>query len=155
LGTLAGLEYFSTSRGSMRTLYEISQIINNPSSRTPVATPVFQQPPAELSLYVRQLDLTFGDNVYRFDFRSSPGALIVSQPNITPLTVGIIRAVGRNNLRSTIAILDAGPYILVYATAMARAASVPGMRERVGNSFRTRTEAIIRWFSSRADIALT
>jgi len=153
LSTLAGIQYFSSSRGGMRTLYETSQVIDGPSSMRPLPDPVFARPPAELTVYVSQRDLTFGDNVYRFTFHTSPGAFIITQQNITALSVGIIRAVGRNNLRSTVAVLDAGEYILVYAVAMARAASVPGMRERIGSSFTTRTEAIIRWFSGRADRA--
>jgi len=153
LSTLAGLQYFSTSRGAMWTLYETSQVIDGPSTRRPLPDPVFVRPPAELTVYVSQKDLTFGDNIYQFNFYTSPGALIITQRNLTPLTVGFIRAVGRNNLRSTVAILDAGEYILVYAASMARAASVPGMRERIGSSFTTRTEAIIRWFSGRADRA--
>ena len=153
LSTLAGLQYFSASRGAMRTLYETSQVIDGPSTRRPIADPVFARPPAELTVYVSQRDLTFGDNIYQFNFFTEPGAMIITQQNLTALSVGLIRAVGRNNLRSTVAILDAGEYILVYASSMARAASVPGMRERIGSSFTTRTEAIIQWFSGRADRA--
>jgi len=153
LSTLAGLQYFSASRGVMRTLYETSQVIDGPSTRSPLPDPVFTRPPAELTVYVSQRDQTFGDNVYRFNFFTEPDAMIITQQNLTALSVGIIRAVGRNNLRSTVGILDAGEYILVYASSMARAASVPGMRERIGNSFTTRTEAIIQWFSGRADRA--
>ncbi|MCL2233626.1 MAG: hypothetical protein FWB99_11195 [Treponema sp.] len=155
LSTLAGLQYFSSSRGTMWTLYETSQVIDGPSSRRPIPDPVFARPPAELTMYVSQRDLTFGDNIYQFTFHTSPGALIITQQNVTALSVGIIRAVGRNNLRSTVAILDAGEYILVYAAAMARAASLPGMRERIGSSFTTRTEAIIQWFSGQADRAFS
>jgi len=153
LSTLAGIQYYSASRGGMLTLYETSQVIDGPSTRRPVADPVFPQPQAELTLYVRQQDLTFGDNIYRYSFFTAPGAFVITQQNITALTVGIITAIGRNNLRSTIAILDAGEYILVYAASMVRAVSLPGMRERVGNSFATRTKAVIQWFTGRADKA--
>ena len=153
LSTLAGIKYFSASRGEMRILYDFSHIIDGPSTRVPLPDPVFSQLPAEFNVYVRQRDLTFGDNVYRFDFFTSPGALIISMENMTALSVGIIRAIGRNNLRSAVAILDAGEYILVYVVSMARAASVPGMRERIGNSFTNRAEAIIHWFTARADRA--
>ena len=153
LSTLAGLKYFSESRGGMRILYETSEVIDGPSTRRPIADPVFTNPPAELTVYARQRDLTFGDNIYQYSFFTTPGALIVTQQNLTPLSVGFITAVGRSNLRSTVAILDAGEYLLVYAVSMARAASLPGMRERVGNSVATRTEAILQWFSERANIA--
>jgi hypothetical protein len=153
LSTLAGLQYFSATRGSMRTFYETSWVIDGPSTKRPVPDPVYPRPPAELILYARQKDLTFGDNIYQYDFYSVPGAIIFIQQNLTALTAGIIPAVGKNKLRSTVAVFDAGEYLLVYAASMAKAASLPGMNERVGNSFANRAEAIFNWFSSQADRA--
>ena len=75
------------------------------------------------------------------------------QQNLTSLSYGIIPAVARNNLRSALAVLDAGDYLLVYVVSMARAASFPGVRERIGNSFANRAEAILHWFSDQADRA--
>jgi hypothetical protein len=153
LSTLAGLQYFSASRGAMRTFYETSSVIDGPSSRTPLPDPVFSQPLAELTIYARHRDLTFGDNVYQYDYYSVPDCLIFVQQNLTPLNAGIIPAVGRNNLRSIVAVLDAEDHILIYAASMAKAATLPGMRERVGNSFANRAEAILSWFKEQADHA--
>jgi hypothetical protein len=151
LSTLEGLQYFSASRGIMRTFYETSSVIDGPSSRIPIPDPVFRRPPEKLTIYARQRDLTFGDNVYQYDYYSVPGGLIFVQQNLTSLNIGIIPAVGRNNLRSVVAVLDAGNYILVYAASMAKIAALPGMRERVGNSFANRTEAVLNWFKEQAD----
>ena len=153
LSTLEGIEYFSATRGTMRTFYASSSVIDGPSSKKPVSDPKFSQPPAELTLYARQKDLTFGDNFYQYDFYYSKGYLIFIQQNLTALTAGIIPAVGRNKLRSVVAVLDADEYLLVYAASLAKAASVPGMNDRVGNSFSNRAEAIVRWFSNQADKA--
>jgi len=150
LSTLAGIQYFSATRGEMRTFYEISSVIDGPSSKKPLPDPVYSLPPAELTVYARQKDLTFGDNIYQYDFYFSPGSLIFIQQNLTALTAGIIPAVGRNKLRSAVAVLDAEDHLLVYAVSMAKAASIPGMNERVGNSFSNRVEAIIDWFSNQA-----
>jgi hypothetical protein len=154
LSTLSGLQYYSVSRGVMRTFYETSTVINNPSSATPLPDPVFSEPQTKLTIYARQRDLTFGDNLYQYDYFSVPGGLIFIQQNLTPLRVGFITAVASNNLRSVVAVLDAGNYILVYAASMARTASIPGMRERVGNSFANRADAILNWFRIQADNAL-
>ena len=154
LSTLAGIQYYSASRGTMRTFYETSSVIDGPSSKKPLSDPVFSKPPAELTIYARQKDLTFGDNIYQYDFYYSPGSLIFIQQNLTTLTAGIIPAVGKNKLRSVVAILDAEDYLLVYAVSMAKAASLPGMNERVGNSFSNRVEAVVHWFSNQADKAL-
>ena len=153
LSTLAGLQYFSASRLTMRTFYETSSVIDGPSSKRPLPDPVYSRPPAELTVYARQKDLTFGDNIYQYDFYTVPGALIFIQQNLTALTAGIIPAVGKNKLRSTVAVLDAEEYLLVYAVSMAKAASLPGMKERIGNSFANRAEAVINWFSGQADKA--
>lgn len=153
LSTLTGLQYYSATRQAMRTFYESSGVIDNPSSKTTIADPVYQVPPDRLTVYARQKDLTFGDNTYQYDYYSFPDAMVFIQQNLTSLTYGIIPAVGKNRLRSAVAIIDAGDYLLVYAASMAKAASVPGMKGRIGNSFSNRAGAILNWFSSRADRA--
>jgi len=153
LSTLAGLQYFSASRGVMRTFYETSSVIDSPVTKKPLPDPVYTRPPAELTLYARQKDLTFGDNIYQYDFYFTPGTMVFIQQNLTSLTVGIIPAVGKNNLRSVVAILDAGEYILIYAASMAKTVALPGMKERVGTSFANRAEAVLHWFKGQADKA--
>jgi hypothetical protein len=154
LSTLAGLQYYSASRGVMRTFYETSTVIDNPSGKKPQGDPLYAIPPADLTIYARQKDLTFGDNIYQYDYHVIPGAIIFIQQNLTTMTAGIIPAVRKNNLRSVVAVMDAGSYLLVYATSMAKAASFPGMRDRIGNSFSNRAEAILNWFAGQADKAL-
>ena len=153
LSTLAGLQYFSVSRGTMRTFYETSSVIDGPSTKKPLPDPVYSSPPAELTLYARQKDLTFGDNIYQYNYYTAPGALFFIQQNLTSLTAGIIPAIGKNKLRSAVAVLDAGDYLLVYAASMAKAASLPGMKQRIGESFANRAEAVIHWFSDQAEKA--
>jgi hypothetical protein len=155
LSTLAGLQYYSASRETMRTFYETSGVIDGPSAKNPLPDPVYPQPRPELSVYARQKDLTFGDNIYQYDYYSVPGAIIFMQQNLTTMTAGIIPAVGKNKLRSTVAIFDAEDYLLVYAASMAKAVSIPGMNERVGNSFSNRAVAILNWFSAQADKVFT
>ena len=153
LSTLTGLKYYSASRGAIRTLYEASMIIDGPATKKPLPDPVYSQPQKELSLFARQHDLSFGDNIYKYDYYYAPGSLIFIQENLTSLSAGIIPAVGKNKLRSVVAILDAGNYILVYVASMAKTVSFPGMKERIGNSFTNRAEAVFNWFSTQADKA--
>ena len=153
LSTLAGLQYYSASRGVMRTFYETSSVIDSPTEKKPLSDPVYTRPPGELTIYARQKDLTFGDNIYQYDFYFSEGIMIFVQENLTSLTAGIIPAVGKNKLRSIVAILDAGEYILIYAASMAKTAALPGIKERVGISFANRAEAVMNWFKDQADKA--
>jgi hypothetical protein len=153
LRTLAGLQYYSASRDAMRVFYETSSVIDGPSTKKNLADPVYGTPPAELRIYARQKDLTFGDNIYRYDYIIMPGAFMFVQENLSTMTAGIIPAVGKNKLRSAVAVIDAGEYLLIYAISMVRAAALPGMKERIGNSFSNRAEAILTWFAGQADKA--
>ena len=151
LSTLAGIQYYSASRKTMRTFYETSRVIDRPETKNPLPDPVYAQPPEALTLYARQKDLTFGDNIYRYDFKTFRDAFFFAQENITALNYGIIPAVGKNKLRSVMAVIDCGDSLLIYAVSMAKAASVPGMGDRIGNSFGNRAEAALKWFTGRAD----
>ena len=151
LSTLAGIKYFSESRQAMWVLYEVSTVIDSPAARNPLPDPFFLRPRPELTIFARQKDLTFGDNIYQYDFFTAPGALIFIQQNLSPLSLGPIPAIGRNRLRSVVAVLDAGEYILIYAASMARVATLMGMSNRIGSSFINRADAILNWFSAQAD----
>jgi hypothetical protein len=153
LSTLAGISYFSTSRNAMRILYETSTVIDGPDTENLRPDPVYRTPPQELTLYARHRDSTFGENIYRYVYYASPDALIFVQENMTDMKAGIIRMVGRNNLRTAVVIIDVEDRLLIYIVSMAKAASVPGMARRVSASFSTRAEAILKWFSGQADKA--
>ena len=154
ISTLTGIQYFSASRNTMRTFYEFSGVIDGPQTRNPLPDPVFANLPETLSLYARQRDLTFGDNIYRYDFVNTGDAVFFVQENITALSYGIIPAIGRGSLRSVMAIIDCGDAILIYAVSMARAASLPGMGERISNSFNNRMNAVLKWFTGMLDNTL-
>jgi hypothetical protein len=153
LSTLAGLEYFSASRGRMRVFYETSAVIDGPDTKNPRPDPRYASPPEELRIYARQKDLTFGDNIYQYDYFAGTGTLIFVQKNLSTMTYGIIPVVGKGKLRSLVAVIDAGEYLLIYAASLAKAASLPGMNQRVEASFSTRAGAVLGWFSGRADRA--
>lgn len=151
LSTLAGLQYYSVSHKAMRTFYETSQVIDNPSSKKPLKDPFYTNPPAELTVYAQQKDLTFGDNMYQYDYYVYDNALVFIQQNLTSLSAGIVPAVGKNKLRSMVAVIDAGKYLLVYAASCAKTVSLPGMKDRIGQSFSNRAVAVLGWFSQQAD----
>jgi hypothetical protein len=153
LSSLAGIQYYSASRKEMRTFYETSVVVGGSDGKNPLPDPVYAVPPSQLVIYARQKDLSFGDNVYRYTYHARPDSLVFVQENLTTMHYGIIPAVGKNKLRSMVAVFDAGEYLLTYVVSMAKAASLPGMGERVGASFSTRAEAILKWFGDQADKA--
>jgi hypothetical protein len=151
LSTRTGIEYFSATRDTMRIFYEYSSVIDGQSSKKPLSDPVFNKTPAQYTLFARQKDLTFGDIIYRYEYRTTDSALFFIQENMTSMSYGIIPAVGKNKLRSVLAVIDCGDSLLIYAVSMAKAASVPGMTDRIGNSFKNRADAVYKWFVSGAD----
>ncbi|MDR2134473.1 MAG: hypothetical protein LBP27_05140 [Treponema sp.] len=151
LSTLSGIQYYSASRKTMRTFYESSRIIDGPDTKAPLSDPVYVSPPPRLTLYARQKDLTFGDNIYQYEYLAGSDSLIFVQQNLSAMTVGIIPAVGKNKLRTVVAVIDAETHLLVYTVSMAAASSLPGLGERIGNSFTNRAAAILKWFSGHAD----
>jgi hypothetical protein len=153
LSSLAGIQYYSSSRKTMRTFYETSVVIDNLENKNPRRDPVYQIPPKDLTLYARQKDLTFGDNVYQYTYHKEDDYLVFIQENLSSMNIGIIPVVGKNRLRSVITIIDAGENLLVYVVSMAETIMFPGISERVGNSFSTRAEAILTWFTGQADKA--
>ncbi|MCL2128025.1 MAG: hypothetical protein FWH38_07210 [Treponema sp.] len=150
LSTLSGIRYYSESRKTMRVFYESSFVIESPSDKRPLPDPAFASPPPSLALYASQKDLTFGGNVYRFDYYTAADAILMVQENLTAMNAGIIPAVGKNKFRTVMAVIDSDDSLLIYAAAMAKASPVPGMGDRIGLSFANRVKAILAWFTARA-----
>ena len=151
LSTLKGLQYYSHTRGTLRTFYETSSVIDGPATKKALPDPVYSYLPRELTLFARQKDLSFGDNVYEYDYRTFSDALVFVQQNLTSLSYGIIPAVGKNKLNSLVAVIDAGDSLLIYAVSMAKASSFPGLKDKIGSSFSNRAEAILGWYAAQAD----
>jgi hypothetical protein len=155
LSTMAGIQYFSASRGTMRTFFETSRVVDGPGSKTPLPDPVYTEPPSALTLYARQKDLSFGDNIYRYDYFTRSDSIYFTQDNMTQLFYGIIPVIGRGNLRSIVIVYDCGDSLLIYFNSMVKTLSVPGLGDRISASFSNRAEAILKWFTGRADIVFS
>ncbi|WP_304222864.1 DUF6675 family protein [Gracilinema caldarium] len=151
ISTLTGIEYYSASRKKMRTFYEFSTVIDNLENKKTVADPVVSSLPNESTLFARQKDLTFGDNVYRYDYKTTENSIVFIQTNLTTLSYGIIPLVQKENLKSLIGILDCDEGLLLYAATFAKASMIPGVEGKIRDSFANRTEAVYKWFVEKAD----
>lgn len=154
LSTLAGIEYYSASREKMRTFYETSVIVDGPEGTQSLPDPIVDTPPQHAELYAIQKDLTFGENVYRYEFYAEPAGFAFMQENLTSMNYGPFPILGKKRLRTTVLVLDAGDSLVMYAISAARALKVPGIAGKVRNSFSNRADAIYGWFTQRADAAL-
>ncbi|MCL2138726.1 MAG: hypothetical protein FWH41_04250 [Treponema sp.] len=151
ISSLAGIQYYSASDKTMKTFYETSRVVDGPAGKNYLPDPRYVTIPAWNVLYARQKDLTFGENIYGFNYHTSKDSIYFKQENLTTMYISIIPAVGKNNLQTIVAIIDAEDSLLIYAAAMAKTVSLPGMGNRVSASFSNRIIAILKWFAARAD----
>lgn len=152
LSSLKGLQYFSSSRNKMWTFYDTSMVIDGPESKNPLPDPFYSVPLRELTLYARQRDETFGDNIYQYTYHARQDSLVLTQQNLTNMRYKGITLVGKNRLSSLITAIDTESYLVIYAVSMAKIISLPLFNQRIGRAFSTRLEALLTWFSGRADL---
>ena len=145
ISKLEGLQYYSSSRKKMRTLYEASYIIEDPKTEKRVADPI-DNPATDFSVYVLQKDLTFGKNIYCCRFCSDTDSAGFISTNVNVLKYSIFKAMEPENLETSIAVTDLGEYLLIHMLTRADFTAPSVFRERVQNSFRTRGEAVYGWF---------
>ena len=131
----------------MRILYETSAIIKNATDKTPLPDTVFTELPDSLTLHAQQTDSVFGKNVYSYEYRIGADFMSFKQENLTSMSYGLLTAVDKNKFNTILAVVDAGDDYLVYVTAFAKTASIPGMGDSIGASFANRAVAILNWFN--------
>lgn len=142
---LEGLQYYSSSRKKMRTLYEVSHIIADPNNEKPLPDPL-DNPAADFSVYVLQKDLTFGKNIYRYRFCTDVDSAGFISTNINTLKYSVFKAIEPEELQASVAVTDLGDYMLIHALTRAQFTAPSILRKRVQNSFKTRGEAVYGWF---------
>ncbi|PKL26055.1 MAG: hypothetical protein CVV47_02690 [Spirochaetae bacterium HGW-Spirochaetae-3] len=154
IGSLQGIEYYSASKGKMRTLYEISSLIAGPDDPTPALDERLVGLPAiEETLYARQKDTSFGDNRYRITLSSGPGFVRQSSTNITRMSIGIVPVAAQEavNVRLLVVSVDEG--LLFYVASSAKVSILPGLRDRLEASFVNRAAAAFAWFTRGMEAA--
>ena len=151
ISSLTGIEYYSASRKKMRIFYEKSSVVDNPDSQISQKDPIVDFPEDRAIVYAKQTDLTFGENIYKYEYLSYDDMLIFSQTNLTTMKYGIMPLLGKNKLLTLVAIIDAENRLLVYSATMVKASLLPGIEGKVRDSFSNRADAIYGWFKASAD----
>ena len=146
---LAGLQYYSASRSEMRLLFEESHFVESPDNRSRTSDPTVESLPAALSLYVLQRDLTFGENVYRFDFAATQSMIHIWFENITPYRYGPIRFIRSGDMRLHIYLFAEADRLIYYGFFGANAIRFPLVERTIYASFYNRIFALYSWFAER------
>jgi hypothetical protein len=142
---LKNTEYYSHTRKKMRILFEKSYAVDNPRDKNPIPDPVGGSGDG-LTVPVLQKDLTFGEYVYEYRYRCTDTEAAYFSKNLESFWYGIFRLIKPENLRISILVHDLGDYLLVYGLTGADFFSVPGMEQKLRNSFTSRSDAIYDWF---------
>lgn len=145
LSRLEGIEYYSNSRKTMRTLYRKSYIVKSEEDRTKIPDPC-EGSADGLSLVAVQEDLTFGEYAYSYAYRQTQDSVAFYSTNIDSLKYGFIRIIRPEQLRIALVVHDLGDYLLVYNLTRADFLAVPGMERKLNASFSSRAEAVYSWF---------
>ncbi len=147
LSRLKGVEYYSTSRKKMRTLYEKSYVVDGKETRNRIDDPV-EGSADGITLLAVQKDLTFGEYLYEYEYRETEDTVAFYSKNLETLTYAIFDLIDEKALRTSLVVHDMGDYLLIYNLTRVSFTAIPGMESKVRASFTTRAEAVYKWFIS-------
>jgi len=149
VSTMEGIEYYSASRGEMRTFYHESYAIDGPDGKRRIDDPVVTAIPPQDRIHVFQRDGSFGKNVQRLDYVARDDAFLVTMTNTTTMFYKVVPLVSPENLQTFLLILprpDEG-VIEFYGNLGVRVPGMFGMQDRARDSFYNRIVALHDWFA--------
>ncbi len=150
ISTMEGIEYYSESRGRMRTLFHESHLIRDPEQPARLPDPTATALPDGETLYAYQRDSSFGRNVLELTYVATVEGVRLRMRNLTRMLYrGVLPAVGPESLEIDLVVVPVQGHVLFYGVAAARAAPLFGLEDRVERSFTNRLEALYRWFLGR------
>ncbi|MEI6385356.1 MAG: DUF6675 family protein [Spirochaetota bacterium] len=147
ISTLEGIQYWSASRKTWRTFFAESYRIDSLErrARLPDLMPDGLQP--GLGFLAFQRDLSFGSNVYNYEYiLRGDASITVTQTNLTPMSYGLIPLLGSGGLRTRILVIPADEGIVFYVASAATVARIPILSGRLEDSFSNRAAAFFSWF---------
>ncbi len=145
LSRLQGIEYFSTSRNAMRTLYESSYAVSDPEKRLKIADPTGGSADGQV-IYAVQKDLTFGEYLYRYAYRETADSVAFYSRNEEGLKYTFVKLINRDRMHVSLVVRDLGSHLLIYSLTRVDFFAIPGIEKKINASFTTRADAIYRWF---------
>ncbi len=147
--TMKGIEYFSKSRGKMRTLYTDSYAVENLNSTEPISDPVYTTIPKEITRHMLQTDKTFGKNLYEAIYRYDGRTIWINIINKTKMKYMFIPMVDVDNMNVNLFVTAIDEGILFYGVSFVETSSFLGLAKSKKDSFYNRIKAMFMWFSDQ------
>jgi hypothetical protein len=151
ISSLEGIQYYSASRKTMRTFYAESYVVDSFQTRKRIPDPLVKAIPDKDLVNVYQRDLTFGGNDYEYDYRFGDGTIAFFSSNVSTIQYLIFPVIGPRKLNATVLVFPAGQDVLLYVFSSANAMSVPGLNDRLKDSFSNRADALFSWFQAKVN----
>lgn len=147
--TMKGIEYYSKSRGKMRTLYTESYGVLSPENREPVEDPVYKDIPEQLIRYLIQTDKTFGKNLYKAVYKYDGNTIWINIINKTKMKYSFIPMVDVDKMNVNLFLTNIEDGILFYGVSFVETSNFLGLAKSKKESFYNRIKAMFMWFSER------
>ncbi|WP_028974016.1 DUF6675 family protein [Spirochaeta cellobiosiphila] len=146
VSTLKGIEYYSASRGHMRTLFVESARIENLNAKETLKDLQFDTLPDHQSLYVAQEDKTFGKHRSQIIYTVENNSIIMEIKNKTPMKVAFITLLKPDNFIIRLQVSVEEDHVLLYGVMSADTVKLFGLAKSKEDSFYYRLIAINDWF---------
>ena len=150
VGSMQGIEYYSVTRQTRRVLYERSSLVTGADGHQTVADSWQAAIPGAETLYTRQDDASFGDNVYRLSLEHLVDGFAYTMTNLTAMAYGFIPVAKPGQLLTCALIILTDEGIIFYVVSGSNTVLLPGLRNPLQASFSNRARAIYEWFSREA-----
>lgn len=151
---LKGLQYYSSSRKKNRLLYKDSFVVEKKETKKGKFEYVRVDDPLDkaidgLSILVSQEDLTFGKNIYKYDYFQDNYGIGLLVENVNSLYYSLFKAINEKELNSYVIFHDVGDYLLIYACTKANFAKLYGIEKKIKSSFSSRLDALCSFFIAK------
>ena len=149
ISTMEGIEYYSQSRKRMRTLFTESYVIRGKEDDTRVPDFRVTDKLKEISFYAHQTDKTFGENIYKTEYRSDGKTIWIRMTNETPMKYKFIKMVNPGDISINVLIRKVEGGLLFYGVTGVHTFSFLGIERAKKESFYNRIKALYGWFTGR------
>ncbi|MGB4586919.1 MAG: DUF6675 family protein [Rectinemataceae bacterium] len=153
VGTMAGTEYWSASRGRMRVLYEEAYRIESPSSKAKLPDPAKLPiaPGSSKVFYAYHRDLTFGGKVMWYQVRMGSSFIAMANENESAMRYYLIPLVQPGGMKTNILIVPCKEGLLVHFLSTIDASDIAA--KRVFESAGNKSLAVLGWFARQTAAA--
>ena len=145
ISKMEGMEYYSHSAKKNEILYKECYRTSGPLTKDRLEDDTEGNADGKV-FYCLQNDNSFGKTNYRLEYHQSKNETSAGFVCTTPIYMGPIKAIDKDNLRISVVISDCGDSVLVYMLVQAKIPTIGMFKQTMDDSFSARLDAIYKWF---------